>query len=132
MSNIIIGITFWIVVAIIVLASLLFSYFKNLEFQKTIRLAIEKGMHFDAESIDILKRRKPVNAEHYYFYMSGIICFACGIGLLVLAHFIAKVEPESYFPVVGAGILIGIISIGLAIGGYVLGIREKKEDRGNK
>jgi hypothetical protein len=59
MSTSIIGITFWIVVSIVVIASLLYFHFKNLEFQKTIRFAIEKGMQLDADSIEKLMRKKP-------------------------------------------------------------------------
>jgi hypothetical protein len=62
----------------------------------------------------------------------GIICFSCCIGLLILGHFIAKVELEAYFPIIGAGILIGVVSVGLTMSGILYGIRERKEKKGSQ
>lgn len=130
MSNIIIGITFWIVVGVIVVASLLLSYFKNLEFQKTIRLAIEKGMHLDSNSIEKLMRKKDGKPTDYY--ISGILCFSCFIGLLFLGPFISKIEPKVYSPIIGSGILVGIIGVGLVLCGLLLGFNERKEKKAVK
>ena len=125
-----IGITFWIVIAVIVVASLLYSYFKNLELQKTIRLAIEKGMPLDAESIEKLMRKK--TGKPVDFYLSGIICFSCCIGLMALGPFIAKIEPKTFFPIIGSGIMVGVISIGLLLSGIVIDRQERKEKKGGR
>jgi hypothetical protein len=126
---VLIGVAFWIFFAIVVLAAIWFAVMRNRETQKTIRLAIEKGMQLDPALIDKLVTRKPAKPED--FYIGGFVCIAVGIGLPILGYFVSRVEPSSFFPIVGAGILVGLIGISLVIGGILVGRREKASKTGN-
>ena len=124
-----IGVAFWIFVAIVVLASIWLAFARNRETQKTIRLAIEKGMQLDPALIDRLVTRKSGKPEDYY--IGGFICIAVGIGLPILGYFVGRIEPQSFFPIVGAGILVGLIGISLVICGMLVSRREKASKTGN-
>jgi len=67
----IIGAAFWIFIASVVVAGIWYAYARNRETQKTIRLAIEKGIQLDAALIDKLVIRESGNPEGYY--IGGII-----------------------------------------------------------
>jgi hypothetical protein len=127
---VLIGVAFWIFLAIIVVAAIWLAFARNRETQKTIRLAIEKGMQLDPALIDKLVTRKTGKPEDYY--IGGFVCIAVGIGLPVLGYFVRRIEPESFFPIVGAGILVGLIGISLVIGGTLVSRREKAGKTGNE
>jgi hypothetical protein len=126
---VIIGVAFWIFLAIVIIAAIWFAFARNRETQKTIRLAIEKGMQLDPALIDKLVIRKSGKPEDYY--VGGFVCIAVGIGLPILGYFVSRIEPESFFPIVGAGILVGLIGISLVIGGILVGRREKASKAGD-
>ena len=127
---VLIGVAFWIFLAIVVLAAIWFAFARNRETQKTIRLAIEKGMQLDPALIDKLVTRKSSKPEDYY--VGGFVCLAAGIGLPVLGFFIRRIEPDSFFPIVGAGIMVGLIGISLIICGMLVSRREKACKTGNQ
>jgi hypothetical protein len=129
-----IGVAFWIFVAIVVLASIWLAFARNREMQKTIRLAIEKSVQLDAALIDKLVKRRSGIPEDYY--VGGIVCIAVGIGLPILGYFFGRIEaePELQFVcgiLVGAGILVGLIGISLIVCGILIGRREKAGKTGN-
>lgn len=124
-----IGVSFWIFVAIVVLASFWYAFARNREMQKTIRLAIEKGMQLDPALVDRLVTRKSGKPEDYY--IGGFVCIAVGIGLPILGFFVERNEPEAFFPLLGVGILVGLIGISLVICGMLVSRREKASKTGN-
>lgn len=126
---VLIGVAFWLFVALVVLASLWYSSARNRDIQKTIRLAIEKGMQLDPALIDKLVTRKSGKPEDYY--IGGFVCLALGIGLPILGFFIERIEPEAFFPIVGSGILVGLIGISLIVCGMLISRREKASKAGN-
>ena len=127
--NPLIGVAFWIFVASVVVAGIWYAYARNRETQKTIRLAIEKGVQLDAALVDKLFTRESGNPEDYY--IGGSICLACGIGLPVLGYFIGRIEPAAFFPIAGAGVLVGLIGISLIICGKLIDRRVKAVKNGN-
>ena len=126
---VLIGVAFWIFLAVVVLAAIWFAFARNRETQKTIRLAIEKGMQLDPALIDKLVTRKSGKPEDYY--VGGFVCIAVGIGLPILGYFVGQIEPEAFFPIVGAGILVGLIGISLVICGMLVSRREKAYKTGD-
>jgi hypothetical protein len=124
-----VGAAFWLFVASVVVAGIWYAYARNRETQKTIRLAIEKGMQPDAAFIDKLVLRESGNPEDYY--IGGIICIACGLGLPILGYFIGRIAAEAFFPIAGAGILVGLIGISLILCGVMKGRRGKAIKNGN-
>ena len=136
MSNTFIGVAFWIFVAVVAVAGIWYAYGRNRETQKTIRLAIEKGMKLDPAVIDKLVTRRPGKPEDYY--IGGFICLAVGIGLPIMGYFIGQsaIEPEAqaaFGSLLGVGILVGLIGISLiACGKLVVGRREKAAKNGKR
>lgn len=126
---VLIGVAFWIFVALVVLAAIWLAFARNREMQKTIRLAIEKGMQLDPALVDHLVKRKSGKPEDYQ--IGGIISIAVGIGLPILGFFIRRIEPDSFFPIVGSGILVGLIGISLIVCGMLVSRREKASKTGN-
>jgi hypothetical protein len=82
-------VTFLVFVAIVVLAGVWLAYARNRETQKTIRLAIEKGMQLDAALIDSLVPRRSGKPEDYW--IGGVISIAVGIGLPILGYFLGRI-----------------------------------------
>ena len=119
----ILGVAFWAFVAICVVAGVWYYYARNRSTQKTIRLAIEKGMQLDPELVEKLIRGKSGNPTDYY--IGGICSIAAGLGLPIMGYFIGKIAIEAYYPLVGAGILAGLIGIGLIICGKVMSSSEE-------
>ncbi len=130
MSNLLIGVTFWIFVAVVVLAALWYAYARNREKQKTIRLAIEKGLQLDAALIESLDKRKPARPEDYS--IGGFTCTAAGIGLIVFGFFIKQIEVKAFYPLVGAGILTGLVGLSLILTAKLLSRRIKNRQNGNQ
>jgi hypothetical protein len=124
-----VGVAFWIFVAVVSVAGIWFANARNREMQKTIRFAIEKGMQLDVAVVDKLATGKTGQPEDYY--IGGIICVAVGIGLPILGYFIGRIEPEAFFPIAGAGVLAGLIGISLIACGLLVGRREKAGKNGN-
>ena len=126
----IIGAAFWISIASVVVAGIWYAYARNRETQKTIRLAIEKGVQLDAALVDKLVLRESGNPEDYY--IGGFICIACGIGLPILGYFIGRIAPTAFYPIVGAGVLVGLIGISLILCGKLIDRRVKAVKNGNR
>jgi len=125
----IVGAAFWIFIASVVVAGIWYAYARNRETQKTIRLAIEKGIPVDDALVKKLFLRESGNPMDYY--TSGIICLAVSIGLPILGYFIGRIAPEAFFPIAGAGILVGIIGIALILCGMLISRRVKAVENGN-
>jgi hypothetical protein len=124
-----IGVSFWVFLTIVVLVSFWYAFARNREIQATIRLAIEKGMQLDPALIDRLVTRKYGNPEDYL--IGGIICLAVGIGLSILGVLLGRVKPDDFFPLVGSGILVGLIGIGLTGCGILISRWEKAGKTGS-
>jgi adenylate cyclase len=67
--------------------------------------------------------QKSGNGDDYK--AGGFVCLACAIGLPILGYFIGRIAPEAFFPLVGAGVLVGLIGISLILWGIGIGRREK-------
>jgi hypothetical protein len=118
------AISFWIFVTVIVVASLCYSYARKHDVQKTLRLAIEKGMQLDPTVVDSLVTKKPPPQSEGYL-IGGICTLAVGIGLPILGYFVGRIEQQAFFPIVGAGILVGLIGLGLTGSALLLRRSEK-------
>lgn len=127
--NSIVGVAFWIFLAIVVAAGIWFAKAQNREMQKTIRLAIEKDVQLDAALVDKLLPGKTVKPEG--FYIGGFISTAVGLGLPILGYFIGRIAPDYFFPIVGSGILVGLIGISLIGCGMLVSRRKKVCKNGN-
>jgi hypothetical protein len=48
-----------------------------------------------------------------------------------MGYFVGRSEPEGFFPIAGAGILVGLIGISLVLCGTLVSRREKASKTGN-
>ena len=81
-----VGVAFWIFVAAVVVAGIWYAAARDKEKQKTIRLAIEKGVPLDAAAIESLDRTKRIRAED--FFIGGWLTIVGGIALIVFGLFL--------------------------------------------
>ena len=91
--------------------------------------AIEKGVQLDDVFIEKLAARESGNPEDYY--IGGIICLAVALGLPFMGYFISKTAPEAFYPILGAGALVGLIAISLLLCGVMIARRAKAIKGGN-
>lgn len=119
----IIGVAFWMFLACVVVAGIWYAYARNKQTQKTIRLAIEKGIHIDDAFLKKLFAKESGNPQDYY--IGGYICIAVAMGLPVMGYFIGKIAMEAFYPLMGAGILVGLIGISLVLCGKLVDRRGK-------
>ena len=83
---------------------------------------IEKRVPPDDDLSEMLVGLDSGKPEHYY--AGGFVCLAAGIGLPIMGYFTARVAPQAFFPLVGAGILTGLIGIGLILVGKLISRRK--------
>lgn len=105
------GLVFWLVIALIALSVIWASHLNRREVERTIRLAIERGVPLDADTIRRLKSR-PERAP-IYLLVSGIILFALALGVIVFAFVAEPEDPETFLPLLGIAALIGFPALGL-------------------
>ena len=120
------AVVFWIFVAAVVWAGLWYARSRNREKQKTIRMAIEKGVKLDPALIESIDRDRPARPEDYS--IGGYICTATGIGLFPLGFFLRFVAVEAFYPLMGAGILVVLVGLSLLL---VARMIQSRNDRGN-
>ncbi len=125
-----IGIAFWIFVAVVVVAALWYAKSRNREKQKTIRLAIEKGVPLDAALLDSLDKDKPARPEDYY--IAGFITVGGGVGLIIFSFFIGMIAEEAFYPLMGAGFLAILVGLSLLLAASLISRRNKEREDGYK
>lgn len=125
----IIGAAFWIFIGSVVVGGMWYAHAQERETQKTIRLAIEKDVPLDKALMDKLVVKQSGNPDDYY--IGGIICLAVCLGLPVMGYFVGKIASEAFLPLVGAGVLVGLIGISLILCGKLIGRRDKVAGNGN-
>ena len=96
---------------VIVIGALYFQYARRRETEKTIRIAIEKGMTLDPAVIEKMlpqRRYSPLRLRIW-----GIILIFLGIGLAVMHIFVGG--PDGRHGPLGPGIMLGIVGIGMIV-----------------
>jgi hypothetical protein len=119
-------VAFWLFLAIVSVAGMMYDYRKKRLTVDTLRQAIEHGAQIDPAVLDrLLAQQKFVDAQEHaldprLLKIGGIITVAAGIGLLPLALFIGQVKEVARFPIMGVGTLAICVGIGLLISARVL------------
>ena len=113
-----VSITFWVFLTVVALAGILQEYRKRKLALGLLRAAIEHGQQLSPEVIDRLLGR---DEEHEQgvdprdLQTGGIITCASGIGLALLAFFVAMVYPPYHWIVLGLGVVAICVGVGLII-----------------
>jgi hypothetical protein len=108
---------FWVFMIVVAVSAAWFGHANRLEWEKTLRLAIEKGAALDAEAIDRLRRSRgtPWPSLLIVFAIVGVFM---GLGVGTFALFLRSEEPESFSPLLGVSAFFVLLGVGLAAAGY--------------
>ena len=127
-TSAIVGVAFWIFVSAVVVAGIWYYQSKNREKQKTIRLAIEKGVPLDAATIESLDKPSRQNPNDYA--IGGYITLIISPGLLIFAFLIEKVEAQAFYPLLGAAVLCALVGISLIFVANMVKRWNREQDNG--
>lgn len=83
----------------------------------------ERDVQLNDVSADGLITRKPANPDDYF--ITGFICLAVAVGLPILGYFIGQIAYEAFYPLAGAGVLLGLIGVSFVLCGKFLSRRGK-------
>jgi len=126
-----VAIAFWTFVAIATVASIVADYMKRRLALEPLRQAIEKGQQLDPAVVERLmaptedKGINPVGLR-----VGGIIVTAGGVGVAILAFFIAQLASEALYPILGGGLVAVCVGIGLIVAAQAVERSRSKEVRG--
>ena len=118
----IISVAFWVFIAVVSVAGIIQDYRKRQLALEPLRVAIEHGQQLDPEIINRLLGRD-AHAEALdprLLQVGGIITAASGVGLGLLAPFVAMVFPPYHWIVLGVGLLAVCVGVGLIVAAKVL------------
>ena len=114
-----IGIAFFTFLAVSAVAGMVSEYKKRRLELEPLRAAIERGQQLDPAVIGRLMGQEPASAHSQYrpidFRIGGIVTLASGIGVGILAFFLAPVAPRWFYPVLGIGVVAICVSVGLLV-----------------
>jgi hypothetical protein len=118
--------SFWIFVAIVSVAGMMYDYRKKHLTVETLRYAIENGQKLDPAVLDRLLSQQRLDQapeeglDPRLLKIGGIITLAAGVGVFVLSFFIAQVAPVALYPIMGASLVVICVAIGLLVSANVL------------
>lgn len=112
-----VAITFWIFVMVVSVAGMILDYRKRQLVLEPLRIAIEHGQQLDPEIITRLlgkeEHHEPLDPQ--LLRTGGIITCASGLGVGLLAPFVAKVFPPYHWLILGTGVVAVCVGVGLLI-----------------
>lgn len=111
-----VAIAFCIFVTVAAVAGIVADYKKRQAALQPLRAAIERGQQLDPAVIERLMAPEPdagINPLH--LRVGGIITSAAGVGVVILAFLLYQVAPESFFPVLGGGVVTLCVGAGLVM-----------------
>lgn len=110
---------FWGFITLASLSIVWAQYLSRREAERTIRMALERGLLLNADTIRELRfgsnRRTPV-----YLIVGGAILLSIAVALTVFAYIIAPEEPETLVPLLAIAAFIAIPSLTIAAAGFWL------------
>jgi hypothetical protein len=112
-----VAVTFWIFVTVVSVAGMILDYRKRQLALEPLRIAIEHGQQLDPEIITRLLGREERQEEldPQLLKTGGIITSASGLGVGLLAAFVAQVFPPYHWLVLGIGVVAVCVGVGLLI-----------------
>ena len=127
-----VAIAVFIFLAIATVAGIVGDYKKRQIALEPLRAAIERGQQIDPAVIERLmapeQREEALNPLH--LKVGGIITIAGGVGVAMLSYFLAQIEAQALYPVLGVGLLAVCVGVGLIIAAGVIARHDR--DRGTR
>jgi hypothetical protein len=109
---------FWLFIAAVVVGGMWYAIREREAEHETLRRLIESGKPLDERLLDKLVRAN--KRPDRDLKLAGIIMAFIAPGLAVMAFFIAQIEEQALFPILGAAFLSGFISAGLLVTSKVM------------
>ena len=115
----VVGVAFWVFVAIAAIGSFWREYAIKREREKTIRAAIEKGQQLDLEVIAQMYLHE-AKFDPQLLLIGGVVALAAGIGLPIMGYFLSlSGDVDMFYRMVGIGCLVALIGVALVAVGWL-------------
>lgn len=111
MSEVLIPITFFLMIAAIVVVPSWLKSRERSELQTTLRAAIDKGQPLPPEVIDAMTKNVKVAATSISDMRTGIIWLAVGIGFGVFGFVLGYEQSEAFYPILGIASIPAVIGL---------------------
>ncbi len=119
-------IAFWMFLASVAIAGMVYDYRRRRLAMETLRMAVEHGQHLEPGTLERLLARHrdevPQQAEDLrpYLHIGAVITIAAGIGVAIAGLWIGIDYPSFRFPILGIAAIAICVGIGLRISVRVL------------
>ena len=117
--------SFWMFLAVVVVAGVAGGAFRHHQTQQTIRKAIESGQSLDPVTLERrLQSDRPKGPPgRAFFLVTGVMMLAIGAGLVAIgfAEASSHANPSQLYQGLGAGAMVGFIGLGLLLAGHLIG-----------
>jgi hypothetical protein len=125
--------SFWLFIAIIVVAGIGNGAFRHYQTQQTIRKAIESGQTLDPQTLERLlaSERPKAAAVRPGLIVGGVLMLAIGAGLAAAGWFMSQARPGDLWQGLGAGSIVGLIGVGLLVSAALIGRSGNGNGNGN-
>jgi hypothetical protein len=112
-----VSIAFWVFIAVVAVAGMIHDYRKRQLAVEPLRAAIEHGQLLTPEILAKLsgQEERGETLDPKLLRVGGIITCASGIGVALLAPFVALVFPPYHWIVLGVGIVAICVGVGLMV-----------------
>jgi Domain of unknown function (DUF6249) len=122
MNASVVGVVFWIFVAVCVVAAAIGDYKKRKLAMEPLRLAIEKGQVLDPKVVQQLMQedRESEEVDPTHLRIGGIITAASGVGVALASFLVAQVAPWALYPMLGLAVIALCVGGGLILAGNAL------------
>jgi hypothetical protein len=122
--------SFWLFIAVVVVAGIANGAFQHYQTQQTIRKAIEKGQTLDAETLErLLQTASPKGPPpRAGLIVGGVVMLAVGAGLALIGWFMSHTRPDDLWQGLGVGSLVALIGAGLLVAAWLIGRLGKVEE----
>jgi hypothetical protein len=128
-----VAIAFWAFVAVAAVAGIVADYKKREAALAPLRLAIERGQQLDPALVErLMTPERDAGIDPLYLRIGGIITFAAGVGVIILAFILAQVAPITLYPVLGGGVVLVCIAVGLLVAARAVESHRARVGNGKK
>jgi hypothetical protein len=111
-----VAIAFWLFVAVASVAGIVADYKKRQAALSPLHTAIERGQQLDPALVErLMAPEGGSDINPVYLRIAGIITLSAGVGVGILAFFLAQVAPIALYPVLGGGVVTVCIGAGLML-----------------
>ena len=111
-----VGIVFWVAIAVIVFINVWGKRSAERERQLTLRTAIERGQQIDPAMIEkIMAGQQKPKQSQFGLLIGGVVVSFAGVGLVLMGLILGAEDPEALKGLLGSGVLVAMVGVGLVV-----------------